>query len=143
MGHKRRHEFSGEVAKWLGNGLQNRYTRVRIPSSPPSSFEGLRAFGRARRRGLKVPWPQDALRRRRTRSQRAASSRSALSEWDVALGGGEVGVLGDAFAGALRCAGADCETNQDGRLTSTFRKTHLEARGRSIRFLRSCSVDDC
>ena len=25
----------GEVAKWLGNGLQNRYTRVRIPSSPP------------------------------------------------------------------------------------------------------------
>ena len=26
---------SGEVAKWLGNGLQNRYTRVRIPSSPP------------------------------------------------------------------------------------------------------------
>src|ERR1700691_2036477 len=27
---------SGEVAKWLGNGLQNRYTRVRIPSSPPA-----------------------------------------------------------------------------------------------------------
>ena len=27
----------GEVAKWLGNGLQNRYTWVRIPSSPPSA----------------------------------------------------------------------------------------------------------
>ena len=35
MRHNRRHEFCGEVAKWLGNGLQNRYTRVRIPSSPP------------------------------------------------------------------------------------------------------------
>ena len=35
----------GEVAKWLGNGLQNRYTRVRIPSSPPPS----RAAAPARR----------------------------------------------------------------------------------------------
>lgn len=26
---------SGEVAKWLGNGLQNRHTPVRIRSSPP------------------------------------------------------------------------------------------------------------
>ena len=34
----------GEVAKWLGNGLQNRYTRVRIPSSPPNGDDcgGLR-----------------------------------------------------------------------------------------------------
>jgi hypothetical protein len=29
----------GEVAKRLGNGLQNRYTRVRIPSSPPQVVE--------------------------------------------------------------------------------------------------------
>src|SRR5258708_32073987 len=28
------HEINGEVAKRLGNGLQNRHTRVRIPSSP-------------------------------------------------------------------------------------------------------------
>jgi hypothetical protein len=27
--------FLGEVAKWLGNGLQNRHTPVRIRSSPP------------------------------------------------------------------------------------------------------------
>ncbi len=33
-----RFRYCGEVAKWLGNGLQNRYTRVRIPSSPPHPF---------------------------------------------------------------------------------------------------------
>ena len=33
----------GEVAKWLGNGLQNRYTRVRIPSSPPAQRRRLLA----------------------------------------------------------------------------------------------------
>jgi tRNA1(Val) A37 N6-methylase TrmN6 len=32
---KRSSRFAGGVAKWLGNGLQNHHTWVRIPSSPP------------------------------------------------------------------------------------------------------------
>jgi tRNA1(Val) A37 N6-methylase TrmN6 len=36
---KRCSRFPGGVAKWLGNGLQNHHTWVRIPSSPPSMFE--------------------------------------------------------------------------------------------------------
>ncbi len=47
MGQNRAHEkFRGEVAKWLGNGLQNRYTRVRIPSSPPQKPAPLGGFRR-------------------------------------------------------------------------------------------------
>jgi hypothetical protein len=34
----------GVVAKWLGNGLQNRHTWVRIPSTPLKS-PGWRGFG--------------------------------------------------------------------------------------------------
>jgi hypothetical protein len=34
------HSRNGEVAKRLGNGLQNRHTRVRIPSSPPGKKSG-------------------------------------------------------------------------------------------------------
>ncbi len=35
----------GEVAKWLGNGLQNRHTPVRIRSSPPGSLPARTLFG--------------------------------------------------------------------------------------------------
>lgn len=31
----------GAVAKWLGNGLQNRHTSVRIRSAPPGPFPSL------------------------------------------------------------------------------------------------------
>jgi hypothetical protein len=34
----------GEVAKWLGNGLQNRYTPVRIRSSPPHNWLKTKGF---------------------------------------------------------------------------------------------------
>jgi hypothetical protein len=53
-----RFRYFGEVAKWLGNGLQNRYTRVRIPSSPPHSFSraalGRTWYAQERRRAIRT-----------------------------------------------------------------------------------------
>lgn len=57
----------GEVAKWLGNGLQNRYTRVRIPSSPPHS---------ARRSSIEIEVAQSPRSLRRDDDARRAGRRS-------------------------------------------------------------------
>jgi hypothetical protein len=52
----------GEVAKWLGSGLQNRHTPVRIRSSPRlqplAGYRALAPWRNGRRRGLKIPSPQ-------------------------------------------------------------------------------------
>src|SRR5215469_14606937 len=46
----------GAVAKWLGNGLQNRHTWVQIPSAPPRQ-RGCRSQGVRRWINLSDEWP--------------------------------------------------------------------------------------
>jgi hypothetical protein len=53
-------EKSGVVAKWLGNGLQNRHTWVRIPSTPPNDARP----GAPARASAELTCPESASPRR-------------------------------------------------------------------------------
>src|SRR5690606_4836177 len=53
---------NGEVAKWLGNGLQNRHTPVRIRSSPLSSSEWGFPSPPCRQVNSRAPHPNSRLR---------------------------------------------------------------------------------
>src|SRR5690606_39611576 len=67
-GVARSRSLHGAVAKWLGNGLQNHHTWVRIPSAPPG--KALSANGSAgceRRRGSARPAGTRCTDRKSTR----------------------------------------------------------------------------